>query len=184
MVDVGLVKPSNQILVSGEPLIQILKTEGTMTYMIPGYLVIQGTNDDDCLIAGVWALNSMAIGWLGYEHTAEANRPADRDTAYLVNKQVAVLNGGGFVLVGRLQASQGTLKKGDALVMGTNGCVAKATAATATIAAGTTTLKSVTNVGPIAMGGGIHAQGPIVGFAEETVADIASIADIMVRSII
>ena len=185
MVDVGVgPKPANQILVAGHPLVQILKTEGTVTEMKPGRLVIQGTNDDDVSIAGVFAVNSMAVGWLGYEQTIKKHRPATVDTAYLVDAQVAVLNGGGFRIVAALQASQGTLKKGDALVMGTNGCVKKAAVATATPASGTTAVVSTSAQPAIPVAGTFGSDGPIVAYAEETIADVAEIADIMVRSVI
>jgi len=184
MVDVGVgPKPTNQILVSGYPLKQILKVEAA-TNMYAGRLVIQGTYDDDVTVAGVYALNSMAVGWLGYEDTIKKHRPATVDTIYLINAQAAVLNGGGFVLVAALQASQGTLKKGDALVMGTSGCVKKAAVATAVVASGTTAVTSTSAQPTITATGTYGADGPIVAYAEETVADIAEIVDIMVRSVI
>jgi hypothetical protein len=184
MVDVGYQKPSNAILVAGHPLVQYLKVEDA-TNMYAGRLVKQGTNDDDVSVADVWALNSMAVGWLGYEHTDKKHRPATVDTIYLVDSQAAVLNGGGFVIVAALQASQGTLKKGDALVMGTNGCVKKASAVVGTIPTGTTqVLSHSATLQTLTMTGGIEADGPIVAYAEETIADVAAITDIMVRSVI
>ena len=183
MTDVGLTKPANTILVAGSPLVQTLKVE-TATNMYAGRLAIQGTNDDDVTVGGAWALNSMAVGWLGYEQTTKKHRPATVNTIYLINANVAVLNGGHFVIVAALQASQGTLKKGDALVMGTDGCVAKATAQTATTPAGAVAVTSSGAQPVMTQAGGIPAQGPIVGYAEETIADVAAITDIMVRSVI
>jgi len=184
MADVGVgPKPTNKIIVSGTPLTQILKVE-TATNMYPGRLVIQGTNDDDVTVGGAYALNSMAVGWLGYEDTIKKHRPATVDTIYLQDAQVAVHNGGGFVIVAALQASQGTLKKGDALVMGTAGCVKKAAVATTVVASGTTAVTSTSAQPTITSTGTFGADGPIVAYAEETIADVAAITDIMVRSAI
>ena len=180
MADVGVgPKPTNQILVSGYPLHQVLKVE-TATNMYPGRLAIQGTNDDDVTVAGVFAVNSMAVGFLGYENTIKKHRAATVDTIYLVNAQADVMNGGGFVIVAALQASQGTLKKGDALVMGTNGCLKKAAAAT--VSSGATAVTAHEAQATII--GSLPADGPIIAYAEETIADIAEIVDIMVRSVI
>ena len=178
MADVGYKKPTNQIVVAGKPLEQFVRVENA-TNMYPGRLVIQGTNDDDALIAGVFAINSMAIGWLGYEQMQKKDRPATVDTIHVVNAQAPVLNGGHFVVVAALQASQGTLKKGEALIMGTDGCVAKATMQKIT-ASGAGNITDAQDVGA----GTLPAGGPIVAYAEETVTDIASIVDIMVRSMI
>lgn len=179
MVDVGVgPKPTNKIIVAGQPLTQILKVE-VAANMYPGRLVIQGTNDDDVTVAGTFAINSMAVGWLGYEDTIKKHRPATVDTIYLIDAQVAVHNGGGFVIVGALAASQGTLKKGDALVMAANGTLAKATMQTIT-ASGAGNITDAQEVGA----GTLSAGGPIVAYAEETIADVAAITDIMVRSAI
>lgn len=178
MVDVGYgPKPTNQILVAGHPLVQILKVEDA-TNMYAGRLVIQGTNDDDVTVGGAFAVNSMAVGFLGYEQTIKKYRPATVDTIYTINSQAAVLNGGGFVIVAALQASQGTLKKGDALVMGTNGCLAKAAVATIT-ASGAANITDGQTVN-----GTFGSAGPVIAYAEETIANVAEITDIMVRSVI
>jgi hypothetical protein len=177
VVDAGYKKPSNRILVAGEPLVQHLKIENA-TNMYPGRLVMQGTLDDEVLVADAFAVNSMAVGFLGYEQTQKGDRPADVDTLYTINKQAAVLNGGGFVIVAALQASQGTLKKGDALVMGTAGCLAKAAVSTVVASGAAHVTDAQVNTGTFG------SAGPVVAYAEETIADIAEIADIMVRSII
>lgn len=180
MVDVGVgPKPTNKIIVSGSPLTQILKVE-TATNMYPGRLVIQGTNDDDVTVAGAFAVNSMAVGWLGYEDTIKKHRPATVDTIYLQDAQVAVHNGGGFIIVAALAASQGTLKKGDALVMAADGTVAKAAAST--VSSGATAV--VAHEATATITGSTGSGGPIVAYAEETIANVAAITDIMVRSVI
>lgn len=178
MADVGYQKPTNAMLVAGNPLIQTAKVE-VADNMYPGRLVIQGTSDDDVSVAGVFAVNSMAVGWLGYEQTTKKHRPATVDTIYLVNAQVAVLNGGGFVIVAALAASQGTLKKGDALVMGADGTLVKA--AVITIAASGS--GNITD-GQTPGAGSLGDAGPIVAYAEETIANVAAITAIMVRSVI
>lgn len=98
MADVGYgPKPSNQILVAGTPLVQILKVE-TATNMYPGRLVKKGTNDDDVVVND----GSTAIGWLGYERTIKKYRPSTVDTIYAGDEQAAVLHGNHFVIVGSL----------------------------------------------------------------------------------
>jgi hypothetical protein len=178
MVDVGYQKPSNAILVAGTPFKQTLKVENAAN-MYPGRLVIQGTNDDDITVAGVYALNAMAVGWLSYEQTTKKYRPATVDTIYLVNAQAVVLNGGGFIVVAALAASQGTLKKGDALVMAADGTLKKA----AVIQITASGAGNITD-GQTPGSGSLGDDGPIVAYAEESIADVAAIQDIMVRSVI
>jgi len=112
MADVGYgPKPTNKIIVAGQPLTQILKVM-TATDVYPGRLVKKGTNDDDIVV------NSEAgdcIGWAGYENTIKKHRPATVDTVYLINAQIAVEHGGHFVIVGRL-ISGASVAKGDRLV--------------------------------------------------------------------
>jgi len=47
--DSGLTKPTNQIVVAGDPRAEIYKVE-TATNMYAGRLVIKGTNDDDVIV--------------------------------------------------------------------------------------------------------------------------------------
>lgn len=178
MVDVGYNKPTNQIVVAGRPLVQFLRCEAAAN-MYPGRLAIQGTNDDDASVAGTFAINSMAIGWVGYEQMQKKDRPATVDTIHVIDAQIPLLNGGGFVIVGALAASQGTLKKGDALVMAANGTLAKATMQTIT-SSGAAAITNNQEVGA----GTLPAGGPVVAYAEETIGAVAAITDIMVRSMI
>jgi len=112
MVDLGYgPKPVNKIVVAGEPLKQTLKIT-TVANMYPGRLVKKGSTDGDIQVCA--ATTDHAIGFLGYEHTIKKHRPATVDTIYLVNAQVAVLNGGHFVIVARLLSGQ-TIVKGQRL---------------------------------------------------------------------
>lgn len=117
MAYTGHIKPTNTIVAAGTPLVQELKVEAAAN-MYPGRLVIKGTNDDDVSVAGAAAAN--CAGWLGYEQTAPAYRPSTPDTIYVINDQAAVLNGGGFVVVGTLTTSQ-TIAKGAKLESGADG---------------------------------------------------------------
>lgn len=153
----GYVKPTNKIIVAGKPLVQELKVE-TATNMYPGRLVTKGTNDDDVIVN---TASTAVIGWLGYEQiTNPGFQPDTVDTIYTVNAQAPVLNGGGFVIVGRLASGQSVAK--DAKLIGT--AAGELTAAT------NDTLDASTNY--------------IVAIAEETVNASGAAADIMVRSLI
>jgi hypothetical protein len=126
MADVGYGPiPSNQILVAGNPLTQILKVE-TAADVYPGRLVKKGTNDDDVVVN---TAAGAAVGWAGYEQTIKKHRPATVDTIYLVNAQIAVLHGGHFVIVATLQTGQ-TITKGALLAAGATGTVQAGTAGT------------------------------------------------------
>lgn len=107
MADAGYgSKPTNEILVAGTPLVQILKIE-TVDNCYPGRLVKKDTTDGQIEVCGA---DGSAIGWLGYEQTIKKHRPADVDTIYLVNAHVAVLHGGHFVVVARLASGQNVAK--------------------------------------------------------------------------
>lgn len=153
----GYVKPTNKIVVAGKPLVQELKVE-TATNMYPGRLVTKGTNDDDILVN---TASTAVIGWLGYEQiTNPGFQPDTVDSIYTINAQAPVLNGGGFVIVGRLASGQSVAK--DAKLKGT--------AAGELTAIGTEDLDASANF--------------IVAIAEETVNASGGAADIMVKSMI
>ena len=172
---VGFKKPTNKIVAAGRPLVQELKIE-TVTNLYPGRLVKKGTNDDDIVV------NTAAnppVGWLGYEQANPAFKPASVDTIYgAAEDLVPVLNGGGFVVVGRLASGQSVVK-GDPLVPVANGELAKGAALTIT-ASGAANITD----GQAVTGSGYGSEGPIVGYAEETVDASAAAKDIMVRSMI
>ena len=117
MVYTGHVKPVNKIIAAGKPLVQELKVQ-TETTMYPGRLVIKGTTDNDVIVATAAAVNPG--GWLGYEQTAPAFRPSTPSDMYAADDMVAVLNGGGFIIVGTLAASE-AIAKGAALECGAAG---------------------------------------------------------------
>lgn len=176
----GFRKPNNKIVVAGNPLVQELKVE-TATNMYPGRLVKKGTNDDDVVVN---TAAGTAVGWLGYEQSHADYRPADVDTAYNAGDRVPVVNGGGFVVVGRLATGE-TVNKGDLLVAAANGELAAATAMDGSVDAGATTVTSTAaNGNIITLSGGVAPEGIIVGVAEESVDASVAAADIMVRSLI
>lgn len=153
----GYQKPTNKILVAGNPLKQELKVE-TATNMYPGRLVTKGTNDDDIIVN---TASTAVIGWLGYEQiTNPGFQPDTVDTIYAANAQAPVLSGGNFVIVGRLASGQSVAK--DAKLI--------AAAAGELTAAVNDTLDASSNF-PVAI-------------AEETVNASGGAADIMVRSLI
>lgn len=117
---VGYKKPSNKILVAGNPLVQELKIE-TATNMYPGRTVIKGTNDDDIVVGTAPAGKSFEkiIGVLGYEQCRDPDKPADVDTIYAAGAWVPVLSGP-CIVVGRL-ASGESVVKGDLLIPAANG---------------------------------------------------------------
>ena len=124
MADVGVgPKPSNQIVVWGQPATETLKVE-TATSVYPGRLVKKGTNDDDIVVATAGA----HYGWAGYEHTIKKYRPATVDTIYSDDDQIAVLKGGGFGIVARLASGQNVTK--GALLYGFTGELSAGTAGT------------------------------------------------------
>ncbi len=175
MADSGLTKPTNQIVVAGEPSVEFYKVE-TATSMYPGRLVIKGTGDDDVIVG---TAGGTVLGWLGYEHTAKKHRPATVDTIYTQNAQAAVLRGPGTVLVASLPAGQ-NIAKGDRLVAAADGQLTKASGAAAAAGATAVTAHTAapTMVGPI------PTEGIAVAVAEETLNSGGASADIMVRSLI
>ena len=180
MVDVGYgPKPTNQILVAGYPLVQILKVE-VATNVYPGRLVKKGTGDDDIIVN---TAAGACIGWAGYERTIKKHRPATVDTIYAAGAQIAVLAGGNFVIVASLASGQ-SVAKGARLVAGANGELIAATALTVTVPAGTTTVTSTAAQPDLVEAGGLPPQGIVVAIAEETVDASAAAKDIMVRSLI
>lgn len=116
-------KPTNKIVVAGEPLVQILKIS-TVANMYPGRLVKRGATDGEIQVAA--ATTDAAIGWVGYEHTHKKHRPASGGAIYLDDAHVAVLGGGHFVLVARLLSGQ-TISKGARLSAAAAGCVSAGT---------------------------------------------------------
>ena len=179
MVDVGYQRPSNAILVAGDPLVQFLKIE-TVTNCYAGRLVKKGTNDDDVVVCGA---GEKPGGWLGYEQTHKQYRPTTVDTIYKADDQVAVLNGGRFVIVARL-ANGETVSKNDPLVAAANGEVKAASALAVTVPSGATPVTSDAAQPDLTESGSIPPEGMIVAIAEESVDASGGAEDIMVRSLI
>jgi hypothetical protein len=179
MVFGGYKKPTNRIVVAGNPLVQELKIE-TVANCYPGRLVKRGSTDFDIVVNTV---NGSAIGWLGYEQGHEKYKPLTVDTIYVVEDWAPVLGGGNFVLVASIPDSQ-TIIKGDRLVAAAIGQVAKATAITASNPSGSTTVLATSADPTQDMAGGLAAENIIVAIAEEAKTTSGSISDIMVRSLL
>ena len=178
MSNLGLRKPTNEIVAAGKPLVMELNVE-TATKVYPGRLVKKGTNDNDIVVCGA---GEKCIGWAGYEQVTNAGfMPADVDTIYAAGAQAPVLYGGGFVVVASL-AESNTIVKGDRLVAAANGEVSKAAAAV-TKTGGNETVKSTDASAPIS--GTVPEGGIVVGIAMETVkTESSESADLMVLSLI
>lgn len=176
---VGYKKPSNKILVAGSPLVQELKVQ-TAAEMYPGRLVKKGTNDDDAIVNTAAA---NPLGWLGYEQCRDSDKPEDVDTVYALGDWVPVLNGGNFVLVGRLASGQ-SVSKGAPLVGANDGELKAASTFSVSVPVGGTTVTSSAAQPNLVEAGAIPPEGLIVAIAEETVDASGAAADIMVRSLI
>mgnify|MGYP000899663219 FL=1 len=177
MANLGLRKPTNKIVVAGEPLVQELNVE-TATNVYPGRLVKKGTNDNDIVVCGA---GENCIGWAGYEQITNAGyMPTDVDTIYAQYAQAPVLYGGGFVVVAKLADNQ-TIAKGDRLVAAANGEVSEALAAACTT--GSATASAVVSTTPT-ITGSVGIGGIVVGIAMETVTTSGATADLMVLSLI
>ena len=56
----GIVKPANQILIAGTPLVEECEVN-TATYAYPGRIAIRETDDSTCTYAGAGALNPIGV---------------------------------------------------------------------------------------------------------------------------
>lgn len=93
----SMVRPTNRIVAAGTPPIITEARVEVATNMYAGRLVEKGTNEDDVIISS--AVDGNFAGWLGYEDTAPAYRPATPGTIYNADDNAAVLSGGGFVIL-------------------------------------------------------------------------------------
>jgi len=118
MVDTGFTKPADKIICWGKPPIVVEREIETATSMYPGRLVKKGTTANEVVVAT--PATAMVVGWLGYEDTAIAYREASVDTIYTVNARAAVLQGGGFGIVGSLTPNV-AVEMGDMLAPWTSG---------------------------------------------------------------
>jgi hypothetical protein len=141
-VEVGYPIPTNVVVSDRTGIhIQTKKVE-TATNVYPGRLVIQGTNDDDIAVCGI---GGKALGWAGYEDTAQNFKPATRSTIYEANDQISVVNGPGIVVVGSLASGQ-TVDKGTRLMAAADGELSGGTVGTHEIVA--IAERSVTSTAP------------------------------------
>jgi len=157
----GFVVPSNEVLITGRPLVIELKLE-TATGVHPGMLVTRdssGTNIEVC------DATEKPIGWVGYGQAHPNYLPTNIDTDYAVNSFVPILFGGNFVISG-IVASTGDVDIGDYVIPAADGEVSEAAAISGTIASGDTTVLSTAADGALVTGvGSAPVGGIIVGIA-------------------
>lgn len=121
---VNFIAPTNVVVVKGSPDIQDAVTEGTMTEMKPGRLVIKGTTDAQVVIGGA---DALSVGWLSFEDTPPKYQPANIDTAYAVADKVTVVNGPGIHVMATATAA---VDKGALVEAAVGGKVTSATSGT------------------------------------------------------
>lgn len=107
MVYTSFVKPSNKIVVYGNPRVSEYNVE-TATNMYPGRFIQKGTNEDDMIVGDI----GNASGILGFEHCNSTDRPATVDTIYVINTDAPAMFGGDYGVVGSL-ATPHIVAKGD-----------------------------------------------------------------------
>jgi hypothetical protein len=108
-------KPSLAVVQGdSEPMYGVVGAAATVTYLVPGKLVVNLTNDGEVDVAGT-ADASNNVGIAGYEYTPDEYRPATRDTAYAVGDHIAVHNKPGMRFRGFLQPGSTAVAPGDRL---------------------------------------------------------------------
>ena len=127
-VQSGVRKILNDVI-DGDSIIDYFNIE-TAANMYPGAAVKKGTTDYDIVVC---AADDLAIGWLGYGACNGPDKPATRDTIYLVGAEAPVHSGGGFRV--RCRGSTLDAVKGDELAVTTAGVVTNATIGTDYVAA-------------------------------------------------
>ena len=120
MVQAGVRKILNDVI-DGESTINYYNIE-TVATMIPGALVIKGTTDYDIEVCGA---AGIAIGWLGYAAANGTDKPATRDTIYLVDAEAPVHSKARYV---RAVCETAAYSKGDLLKAAAAGAVVAGTA--------------------------------------------------------
>jgi len=176
--EIGLPTPVGKIVVAGAPPIVLERTIETVANCYPGRLVKKGTTDRDVVVNDA----GLPVGWLGYEQAGTPFKPATPATIYVVGDEAPVVKGGGFVILAKLATSQ-TIVAGDQLVPAAAGMLAKATALTGTITAGSTNVTGDDATPPVVITGDVGVL-PVVAIAEESVTTTSAAADIKVRSLI
>jgi hypothetical protein len=150
----GIVKPANQIIIHGDPVILEMEVgaNATAAKMLPGNLVIFDSADSTVKEAGIKADNVIGI-------IDVAPDKLESDT-YAVGDQVKIITGpDGIIVKLRLKASE-NVTRGDALVAAADGQVAKQAV------------------------GAMGAQGSVIGIALESsnVTTIAEVAVLLRQS--
>lgn len=115
-----IVTPSNTIVVGGSPFTKHYKVE-VATSMVPGRLVITGTNEDDVIIGT--ADSDKTLGLLGFEEANTRDMPDTITTAYATDAQAPVHSGRFLGQV--FLASGATVAPGDKLQAAASGEVVK-----------------------------------------------------------
>jgi hypothetical protein len=111
-------KPFNGIVKDSIGLhVQSKNVEGTP---LPGYTAVVGTTDADAK-QGTASDQKSVYGFFAYEHTSKPFRPETVTDPYKPNDQVTIINGPGIILVAYL--GSGSVRKGDTLEGGDNGCL-------------------------------------------------------------
>lgn len=174
--ETAMVHPTNKIVLDSTGIHTQTKKVETATTMYPGRLVKRGTNDDDVVVGTAGA---DVYGWLGYEQTSKKHRPATVDTIYLINAQVAVINGPGIIVVASLADGE-TITKGERVCSAAAGEVVAATAA----APPSGTVAMTSTGAQATMAGQLSTAGIVVGIAEESKTASGSSEDLLVRSLI
>ena len=125
MVLLGPTDPTNKTVIFGEDNVKAYAADiETATNMYPGRLVSPGSTADTQVVVG--AVGNNVVGWLGYEHTTPAYRPATRGTIYTATDYPAILRGSGFGVLARLAAPWIAFKGDLAIPWGSQGEVAPA----------------------------------------------------------
>jgi|Deesub1362A_J573_1020465.scaffolds.fasta_scaffold04856_3 hypothetical protein len=165
---VGYKKPSNTVLVAGQPIVQELICK-TVTNCNPGVLVTRDTDDDHFKACGA---TDMPLGFL------DVNETVGIGDTYVADDVGKVLSGP--VAVRAILANGENVTKGDLLVQAANGRLAKAS--TLQVASGATGVTSSAANGDIITGH--YGDTPLVARAEETVDATGGEQAIVVRSLL
>lgn len=166
------VRPTNKILVGGQPLIEELVTEGTTCK--PGLFAKKGTADHQATLAGDGEQKPLGV--------------FDADPRYPIANtfpdkfSVRVLKAPAVVVA--TLASGNNVVKGAPLVCAAGGKLKAAALISVSVPAGATAVTSTAAQPDLTEIGSIPPYGVIVGFAEESVDASAADKPIMVRLVI
>jgi len=109
---VGVSKPTNKILVAGNPVIREFKAVAATIY--PGHLVQFDTSDIEIAIGGAaTGTNALGIGIVDWNSAHESYKPATRATAYADNAFIPVIMCGSGSIV--MAYTEGGVESGGVL---------------------------------------------------------------------